>query len=108
MVILVVNNKDIIFIKINILLTRFIKYIINIVSTLKIKEKNMAKRKMPINRNWKRWSASKLGSALACPLRCFFQSMLKIESPSNAAAALGQGMHYMFERFYKPHKNKIW
>ena len=65
----------------------------------------MAKRKMPINRNWKRWSASKLGSALSCPLRCFFQSMLKIEAPSNAAAALGQGMHYMFERFYKPHKS---
>ncbi len=60
---------------------------------------------MPINRNWLRWSATKLESALSCPLRCFFEQMLRIEAPLNAAAALGQAMHHMFEVFYKPHKS---
>ena len=60
---------------------------------------------MPISRNWLRWSPTKLESALGCPLRCFFEQVLKIEAPLNASAALGQAMHHMFEVFYKPHKS---
>jgi len=65
----------------------------------------MAKRVMPISRNWLRWSPTKLESALRCPLGCFFDQMLKVEAPLNASAALGQAMHHMFEVFYKPHKS---
>ena len=54
---------------------------------------------------WTRWSATKLSAAMACPLRAFHSHVLRIPKPQNPLAALGQALHYMFQRFFTPHKS---
>ena len=63
------------------------------------------KRLTPINNAWNRWSYSKLGCALGCPLHCFFGYMLKIPSKQNPWAVYGQAIHYIFQQFFTPHKS---
>ncbi len=53
---------------------------------------------------WEKWSATKLSAAMACPLRGFYSHILRVPKPQNPLAALGQALHYMFQRFFTPHK----
>jgi hypothetical protein len=53
---------------------------------------------------WTKWSASKLSATMACPLRGFYSYALRTPKPQNPLAALGQALHYMFQRFFTPHK----
>ncbi len=63
------------------------------------------KRLRPSNNAWNRWSYSKLNTALGCPLHCFFGYILGIPAKQGPYAVYGQAIHYIFERFFTPHKS---
>ncbi|MBT6690904.1 PD-(D/E)XK nuclease family protein [Candidatus Parcubacteria bacterium] len=54
---------------------------------------------------WEKWSASKLDAACGCPLRCFLEYIMRIRKDRFPVTVFGSAMHYMFQRFFTPHKS---
>jgi len=65
----------------------------------------MGRTRKSVSSAWLRWHASKLRAMIECPERAFLEFIMeepKLLIPRNA---LGSACHYMFDRFYKPHKS---
>lgn len=63
------------------------------------------RRVKPAEAAWKRWSASKLTAATACPLRAFYEVILEEPTPNIPIACFGQALHYLFKLFLTPHRS---
>lgn len=60
-------------------------------------------RRYRVDDIWGRFSASKIGSLTACPLRGVFEFVLEEPGPLHPYTALGQVLHYVFYLFFRPH-----
>lgn len=62
------------------------------------------KKPKPPKAAWENWSATKLTTALECPLRCFFDHILEEQGYDNPLAASGKTLHELFRKFFSKTK----
>ncbi len=53
---------------------------------------------------WEKWSPSKINTATSCPLRCYYEYILRMRGERFPLTVFGSALHYMFEKFFKAHK----
>jgi RecB family exonuclease len=63
----------------------------------------MGKKKYRPEYAWLLWSYSKLSAAIACPFRCFYESIIREPAPQYPQAAFGKAVHYIFKKFFTRH-----
>ena len=54
----------------------------------------------PIAPLWHRWSPSKLGVYVTCPLKFYYRYVLRLKTPATLDQILGTGLHRMFNSFF--------